>query len=103
MGLALDEEHVYFANGSGTVSRVSKAGGPTSMVASSVGQFPGGLATDGTTLYIGAFKKLVTVPLAGGAADALAVGLGGAGCVAVDDTSVYIADQSGDAIVKVAK
>ena len=44
MGIALGGDNVYFANGEGTVFEVSKNGGPTHVVLSSLGQFPAGLA-----------------------------------------------------------
>ncbi len=103
MGIALGGDNVYFANGEGTVFEVSKNGGPTQVVLSNLGQFPAGLATDATTLYVAASTKVVSIPLGGGAARTLATGIAGAGGIALDATSVYIADDDGDAVVRVAK
>jgi hypothetical protein len=103
MGLALDDDNVYFANGEGTVFEVSKNGGPTHVVLSNLGQFPAGLATDATNLYVAASTKVVSIPLGGGAAHTLATGIAGAGGIALDATSVYVTDDEGDAVVRVAK
>ena len=101
--IALDDDHVYFSNGEGTVFVVSKNGGPTKLVLSNLGQFPAGLAADATTLYIASSTKLVRIPLGGGAAETLATGIAGAEGIALDATSVYITDDVGNAVVKVAK
>jgi len=103
MGIALGGDNVYFANGEGTVFEVSKTGGPTQVVLSNLGQFPAGLATDATTLYVAASTKVVSIPLGGGAARTLATGIAGAGGIALDDTSVYVTDDDGGAVVRVAK
>lgn len=103
IGLAFDRDNVYYATSDGTVFKVSKNGGPTRMLVTGVGQFVGGLASDGTNLYIDAEATLVRVPLTGGSAVAVAGGLRAPERIALDDTSVYIADDAGDAVVKVAK
>jgi hypothetical protein len=101
MGLALDDNNVYFMNGSGALFTVSKNGGPTHVMLSNLGMIPEGLVTDGTNLYIGANDKLVKVPLAGGFATALATDLISGSFIALDATSVYLA--YGDSVLKVAK
>ena len=103
MGIALDEDNVYFGNGEGTVFEVSKNGGRVNIVLSNLGQFPAGLATDATTLYVAASTKLVSIPLGGGAARTLATGLAGAGGIALDAANVYLTDDDGDEVVSVAK
>ena len=101
--IALDEDNVYFANGAGMVFEVSKSGGPTKTLLSNLGQFPGGLATDATTLYVAASTRLVSMPLGGGVARTMATGIVGAEGIALDATSVYIADDAGGTILRVAK
>ena len=101
--IALDDDNVYFGNGEGTVFVVSKKGGPTNVVLSNLGQFPAGLATDATTLYIAASTKVVSIPLGGGTARTLAIGIAGAEAIALDATSVFITDDVGNAFVRIAK
>jgi hypothetical protein len=101
--LALDAQNVYFANGEGTVFKAPKTGGSRTVVISDLGIFPAGLATDETDLYVAASTKIVSKPLAGGHVRTLAVGLAGAGSIALDGTSVYVTDRDGNSIVKVPK
>jgi hypothetical protein len=101
-GLALDDDNVYYGNGSGQIFKVSKNGGPPRLLLGDVGWFPGDLAVDGTTLYVGAYTKLLSVPLAGGQPAALAVNLSGSSFIAQDATSIYVAVMGGD-VLKVAK
>jgi hypothetical protein len=112
-GLALDDDNAYFMDGGGSLFSVPKSGGPTHLMLSDLGNLiVDGLASDGTNLYIGADAKVVKVPLAGGFASVLATNIGdGFGAlptntldvtsIAVDATSVYVADR--DIVVKVAK
>jgi len=101
-GLALDDQNVYYGNGSGQIFKVSKDGGPTHLLLGNVGWFPGDLLVDGTTLYIGANTKLLSVPLAGGIPGALA-DLNGSGFIALDETSIYVADDGDGNVLKVAR
>ena len=103
MGIALDDDRVYFGDGEGTIFAVPKGGGPTQVVASNLGDFPAGIATDATTLYIAASTKLVSVPLGGGMVRTLATGIAAAGGMALDATSIYVTDEGGNAIVRVGK
>jgi hypothetical protein len=105
MGIALDADNVYFMTGDGKVLKVSKNGGPTIVLLGDVGWFPHGLATDGTNVYVGSNGGLFRVPVGGGPAAWLFPSIDGgtASDIALDDTSVYIADRGRDAIIRVAK
>ena len=105
MGLtrvAVDEANVYFLNFyGGTLNRVAKTGGAPTLLATEPG-LVGGLAIDGTSLYVTAGADVVKIEKATSTATILAT-TGGPSDVAVDADSVYFTDAKLGQVLRVAK
>lgn len=107
----MDANSVYWANQEmpggngapnipGSIRKVSRDGGPITVIAS---QTANGLALGGTDLYwTGADGTVVRAPTAGGAIATLASGLGGTWSIAALGSSVFWVDGQFDTVMKMS-
>ncbi len=101
--IALGPDDVYYTTSAGKLMQVSKTGGASQVLLSSLNMFPLGLATDERNLYVTASNTVVSMPLHGGPVWMLAYKLGWPAGITVDQDSLYIADDDGNQVVKVPK
>jgi hypothetical protein len=101
--IAMDATSVYLTTGDGRLVEVSKADGQSRVLLSNIGDFSIGLATDGTKLYVAGSNGLVSMPAHGGPVTTLVSDVVSPAGIALDDSSVYLADSGASVILKVPK
>jgi len=95
--IATDQDSVYWANGDGTINRVSKAGGSATPLASGLSTTSVELALDETSLYWISDGLVQSAPKTGGEPRTLAdLGRGYVWRLALEGDSVYVAGYRGD-------
>ncbi|RKG81044.1 hypothetical protein [Corallococcus terminator] len=89
IAVATDGLNVYWTEAGGSILKVSVLGGAVSTVATGLTGL-GGIATDGTSLFITQGSSILSLPLAGGATTALATGRPGlTGRITVDGANLF--------------
>lgn len=105
-GIAIDATNVYFTDAmgiNGKVSRVPKAGGPLTVLASGL-ELPGAVAVDATDVYVLTFDHLLRVPIAGGVFTNIGTGGAGYARIVLDNDTIYWTDGTlGGALRRMAK
>jgi hypothetical protein len=104
LAIVSDSTAVYFTTGDGRLIEVPKSGGTSRVLLSNIGDFvQTGLTSDGTNLYVAGSNGVVSMPAHGGPVVTLVANLDWPSGIAVDDSSVYVADQSAGVILKAPK
>jgi hypothetical protein len=105
LAIAVDCTNVYFATNDGSRSKVSRAGGAVTTLATGQGYPSFSMAVDADRLYFidDAAGEIRSVPIAGGDVTTVASGQSNPGAIAVDAMYVYWTNLGDGTLMKAAK